>query len=597
LRYFNTKSKNNRGIVGISGVLLLILGAVSLIFQYSTTVEVYAQVNLGPLINIGDEDDRSDSQDSDSDGRDIFVAFSAQGVQLGKLLPGPGGRAESLDIGDPQIIIDVGTDPAIDVTPGGQVYVAAEQQGEIAFVECADDVDSCTSSKIVSNPPPGPPPVGIEGEGSSTENSCRDRLDNDGDRRRDTADPDCQWASEGESTVHGLCSDGEDNDVPHDGVIDSDDEDCRQPGESAGGADTAETAGAEDNDTAGVEPTSFNLQPGTTTSPQLTFVSTDGGDGPPASNTDIAKSDNGEHVYVVWEQETTGEIMLAASHNNGGTWGAEINVSNTPGASTNARVATSADGQFVYVIWQDTPGNGDIFYARLTNFGGTLEPSINLSNTSERSCTDPDCDDHQLLAEGSNVYVVWVDYTTRSGGDIYFRKISDNGAPESFSNTINLSAESGQSFQAARDPDMAAQGSKVSVTWAAYPDRNAVRAGEILFRESSNSGDTFGNSVNVSQTPRTDSKEPQVDYTPIGEGGEIYLAFHDAGGPRRVHTDAGTTTSPIYNVLATESDNGRTFSALVNLSDADNNLFPEKSTSQLEVIFDVAIWDPTSRRG
>ena len=53
--------------------------------------------------------------------------------------------------------------------------------------------------------------------------------------------------------------------------------------------DTAETAGAEDNDTAGVEPTSFNLQPGTTTtSPQLTFVSTDGGDAPPASNTDIA---------------------------------------------------------------------------------------------------------------------------------------------------------------------------------------------------------------------------------------------------------------------------------------------------------------------
>ena len=55
MRYFNTKSKNNRSIVGISGVLLLILGVVSLIFQYSTTVEVYAQVDVGPLINIGDE--------------------------------------------------------------------------------------------------------------------------------------------------------------------------------------------------------------------------------------------------------------------------------------------------------------------------------------------------------------------------------------------------------------------------------------------------------------------------------------------------------------------------------------------------------------
>ena len=84
---------------------------------------------------------------------------------------------------------------------------------------------------------------------------------------------------------------------------------------TASAEDTAETAGAEDNDTAGVEPTSFNLQPGTTTSPQLTFVSTDGGDAPPASNTDIAASNDGSDVYVVWEQE--GEIMLAASHDGG----------------------------------------------------------------------------------------------------------------------------------------------------------------------------------------------------------------------------------------------------------------------------------------
>jgi hypothetical protein len=144
---------------------------------------------------------------------------------------------------------------------------------------------------------------------------------------------------------------------------------------------------------------------------------------------------------------------------------------------------------------------------------------------------------------------------------------------------------------------MAAQGSKVSVTWAAYPDRNAVRAGEILFRESLNSGSTFGSSVNVSQTPRTNSQEPQVDYTPASEGGERYLAFNDAGGPTRVNTAAGTTTSPIYNVLATESDNGRTFSALVNLSDSPDNDFPDKSTSQLEIILDVALWDPSGSRG
>jgi hypothetical protein len=721
MRYFKKKPKNNRSIVGIMGILLLILGVVSLIFQYSTTVEVYAQVNLGPLVNIGPPH-RSDSQDSDSDGTDIFIAYDAQGVErvyLGKLLSGPGGRGEA-EQDDPRLIIDGGTDPAIDVTPGGRVYVAAEQQGEIAFVECADDDDNCEPPVNVTSPAApqietscfdgvdndgdgeadsddsdcfgcyegpeptdfasmgarlqyvtgaiapcpietgdqcddnldndsdgvidaedpdcnieggfvnlgvgGPncedgidndgddltdsedpgcneagevycsneidddgdgltdgddpgciiePPVGIEGEGSSTEFSCRDGLDNDGDERTDIADPDCKFASEGESTVHGLCTDGLDND--DDGEIDSDDEDCFQPGEGAQGVDD-ETAGAEDNDTAGVEPTSFNLQPDTT-SPQLTFVQTGGGDAPPASNTDIAASNDGSDVYVVWEQE--GEIMLAASHDGGETWEEIVNVSNTPGASTDPSVATSANGENVHVTWQDSPGNGDIFYARSTNGGESFGTSINLRNTSGRS------NDHQLLAEGSNVYVVWVDYTT-GNGDIYFRKSNNNGG--TFSNTINLSRGIGLSFVASRDPDMAAQGSKVSVTWAVYPDRAATRAGEIIFRESLNSGSTFGSHVLVSRTPFTDSKEPQVDYTP--ESGERYLAFNDKGGPRRVHTAAGT-----YNVLATESDNGRTFSALVNLSDAPNNLFKTKNTSQLEVIFDVGIWDPTSRRG
>jgi hypothetical protein len=593
VRYFNIKPKNNRSIVGISGVLLLILGVVSLIFQSSTTVQVYGQVNLGRFFTIGGSDS-SNGQDSDSDGTDIFTVYQlgAEGVKAAKV-PSRGELPPGQDNVDSRLIIDGGMDPAIDVTPGGQVYVAAKQQEEIAFVGCDNDVDvnSCQPSKIVSNPDTVPP-VGIEGEGST--GSCTDNRDNDGDGRIDLADVDCKWSSEQVSSQRGLCSDTIDND--NDRRIDSRDEDCSHPSrtasaedtaETASAEDTAETASAEDNDTADVEPTSFNLQPGTTTSPQLTFVSTDGGDAPSASNTDIAS--DGENVYVVWEQEG-GEIMLAASHNSGGTW-AIVTVSNTPGASTNPSVA--ANGQTVHVTWQDdTAGNGDIFYARSTDGGRTFPPQtqINVSNTSERS------EDHQLLAEGSNVYVVWVDYTTRSGGDIYFRKFSDNGGNTS-SNTINLSAGSGQSFQANRDPDMAAQGSIVSVTWAAYPDRNAVRAGEILFRESSNSGSTFGNSVNVSQTPRTDSKEPQVDYTPASEGGERYLAFHDTGGPNRVYTDTGTTTSPIYNVLATESDNGRTFSALVNLSDAPNNEDVGKSTSQLEVIIDVAIWDPSGRRG
>jgi hypothetical protein len=610
MRNFNKKPNNNLSIGGIMGVLLLILGVGSLTFQYSTTtVNVYAQVARGPLWNMGEGDtaDKAVSQHADTDGTNLYLAYQDEetgNVKLGKVVPNAAGELGEAEEDDPQTIINGATHPAMDATPGGRVYVAAEQQGEIAVVGCTDDDDDCEPSQIVSTPGETEPPVGIEGEGGT--GSCTDKVDNDGDGKVDLADIDCKWSSEQVSSERGLCSDNNDNDGDH--KTDSKDPDCFHPStnpsttagtlstpETTGAEeDTAETTGAEDNDTEGVEPTSFNLQPGATSSPQLTFVSTDGGDAPPASDTDIASSssDDGRHVYVVYERD--GEIMLVASNNSGGTWGPEINVSNTPGAaSINASVATSADGRIVDVAWVDAAGSGDIFYARLTNFGTTLEYQKNLSNNRGAS------EDYQLLREGPNVYLVWRDKTTASGGETYFIRSTNDGAQGSFGDIINLSSGTGQTFQAARDPDMDAQGSKVVVTWAAYPDRNAVRPGEILVRESLNSGNpgTFDQRINAAQTSQTDSKEPQVAY--IDESGsEIYVAFLDTGGPTRVFTAAGT-----YNVLATERDSGgRSFSALTNLADREatpptGNLSPRESNSLLELTRDVASWDPSGGRG
>jgi hypothetical protein len=286
--------------------------------------------------------------------------------------------------------------------------------------------------------------------------------------------------------------------------------------------------------------------------------------------------------------------MFRAGHGcadaiNGCDFGDILNLSNAnAGRSTEARVATTSDGQFVHVTWQDnTPGNDEIVYSRSIDFGVTFNggspagPPTNLSNTPQAS------NDHKLVTEGTNVYVVWVDFTTRNG-DIFFRKSNEDGASGSFSNTNNLSTNN-SSFSTARDPDMAAQGSLVSVVWTAYHGA-ATRIGEIIFRESTSNGNSFVSHILVSNTPGRDSKEPQVDYTP--EENERYFAWHDTGGPRRVHTPAGT-----YNVLAAESDNGMTISPSVNLSDAPNNPDKSKQTSQLQLVDDVAIWDPNSRRG
>jgi len=231
----------------------------------------------------------------------------------------------------------------------------------------------------------------------------------------------------------------------------------------------------------------------------------DGGDTSPASNSDMAASSDGDDVYIVWEQD--GDIKFTAGHGcadaNGCEFGDIKNLSNNAGRSTEARVDTSSDGQIIHVTWQDnTPGNDEIDYSRSTDGGNTFNggspagPPTNLSNSPQAS------NDHQLVTEGTNVYVVWVDFTTRNG-DIFFRKSNDNGEPGSFSNTNNLSTNI-RSFSTARDPDMAAQGSLVSVVWTAYHGA-ATRIGEIIFRESISNGNSFGSHILVSNTPGRDS--------------------------------------------------------------------------------------------
>lgn len=612
------KKVNEVPILAIAGGLLLLFGIISSPLQFSNNINnnAYAQeVDLGPFVTIGPPN-RSETLDSFSDGRIIYVAYEAQGennVYLGLLESGPGGRGEVLqDV--PENVIPGGSDPSIVVAPGGRIYIVAERPGvgDIAFVECAGDDDSCEAPQSISTGPvePEPEPEPVEGEGSSDSNSCEDGIDNDGDGDIDLDDADCQ--SEG----GGLCSDGIDNDG--DGEMDSDDSDCFtvEP-------DFASFDG--NSPTAVMQPI---LYPNT--SPQLRFVTAGGGDdinrqltapridqsdsalneaeqrganvdsqqisrraclptdtggrgGSTPSNAEIATSSDGSDIYVVWEQD--GDVMFRASHDGGETFGEILNLSNNAGASVDPRVATSSNGQFIHVTWQDnTPGNEEIFYSRSTDGGETFNGGspvgtpTNLSNTPQASF------DHQLVTEGTNVYVVWVDCTT-DNGDIYFRKSNNNG--ESFSDINNLSAGN-PLIHTSRDPDMAAQGSLVSVVWTVYGTESGL--GEIIFRESTNNGNSFGFFVLVSNTPGTDSKEPQVDYTP--EDDERYVAWHDQGGPERVNTAEG-----VYNVLAAASDDGISFSAPVNLSDAPNNPDREKQTSQLQIVDDVAVWDPSGRRG
>jgi hypothetical protein len=82
----------------------------------------------------------------------------------------------------------------------------------------------------------------------------------------------------------------------------------------------------------------------------------------------IAVSDNGSNIYVVWQDDHLGfantEIFFSAISDGGinMTLGCPFNISNTGSASSSPRMTVS--GSNIYVVWQDfTPGSPDVFIA------------------------------------------------------------------------------------------------------------------------------------------------------------------------------------------------------------------------------------------
>ncbi|MGI0013658.1 MAG: hypothetical protein ACREBU_09485, partial [Nitrososphaera sp.] len=89
----------------------------------------------------------------------------------------------------------------------------------------------------------------------------------------------------------------------------------------------------------------------------------------------------------------------------------------------------------------------------------------------------------QIAVSGSNVFVVWQDFSIDNEG-IFFSSSSDDGT--TFSNPINISNDGSSS-----NPQIAVSGSNVFVVWQ---DND-----EILFASSSDNGANFSDIVNISQ--------------------------------------------------------------------------------------------------
>jgi len=146
------------------------------------------------------------------------------------------------------------------------------------------------------------------------------------------------------------------------------------------------------------------------------------------SNGQISASD--DSIYVVWQDTTTGnsEILFRRSSDGGSTFENTINLSSNSAPSLHPILLV--EGNHVFVVWEDkSTGGGDVFYRRSEDGGASFGGTINLSETSAGSYRP------KLANHGDHLYVIWLDKSLGKT-NVHFKKSSDDGI--SFSGSIAL---------------------------------------------------------------------------------------------------------------------------------------------------------------
>jgi hypothetical protein len=137
---------------------------------------------------------------------------------------------------------------------------------------------------------------------------------------------------------------------------------------------------------------------------------------------------------------------------------------------------------------------------------------------------------------------MWSNYGT---SNVIFTRSTDNGA--TFYPAVDLSGSTGGAYVTA----LAASGNNVYVAWA---NRTETQT-KLLFRASTDSGATFGNLVELSQSV-LNNVDPQPQLASIGSN--VYAVFNE------IYNEGGPNRDNIF--FRSSIDNGATFGAKINLS-------------------------------
>jgi hypothetical protein len=208
-----------------------------------------------------------------------------------------------------------------------------------------------------------------------------------------------------------------------------------------------------------------------------------------------------DNVYVTWVTNKTGnwEVMFRASNDSGKIFADKINLSQSPNANS-FHPNVAASGKNVYVSLHDAKsGNLDTYVRTSADGGKTFGPLINIKGTGAMPqqsdvLSDPKfikdaIENTEIAASGNNVYVVSWDKKT-GNWEVFISASNDNG--KTFGDTINLSNTPDQKSDKAW---LTAEGNNAYVSWW---ETHKDGTQEPVIRVSNDAGQSFGPMLKLS---------------------------------------------------------------------------------------------------
>ena len=301
-------------------------------------------------------------------------------------------------------------------------------------------------------------------------------------------------------------------------------------------------------------------------------------------------STTGNNVYVTWEDDSSenSRIFLRASHNNGRSFDRIVDISNGTIGSSLQNSASFKNS--VYIAWvgskPEDPKNFEVFLKKSSDYGRNFGPIIDLSKSAGDSI-DPHI---VVMGNGHNVYVIYTDCDAVHDDPlcgIYFIKSGDSGisfgSPTLISNVASTNPYShslgdsplqntstsltGSGMNSHKQIDehnsilpvlTSSEGGKdVYVLW--QDDLTKTGATDIFFRKSNDYGNTFGDSINLSNTPGISRLAQMVTL-----GGKLYVVWSDTN-----------MTFAQFDIFFTRiNDHGNDLGKTINLSNSTTNSAP-----------------------